>query len=60
MNFMYNRRRCIIVPIVSCKMNEDEKEMLEMYCLDEGVSMSWVIRRAVKEYLERKIEEEDN
>lgn len=34
-------------------MNEDEKEMLEMFCLEEDLTMSQVIRKAIKEYIER-------
>lgn len=46
------------MPIVSCKMNEDEKEMLEMFCLEEDLTMSQVIRKAIKEYIERSQEKQ--
>lgn len=47
------------MPVISCKMSQEEKEMLEVFCLEEDLTMSQVIRKAVKEYIERSQEKDD-
>ena len=36
---------------ISFRLTEEEKKMLEQYCEENDLSMSQVIRRAVKEYI---------
>ena len=36
---------------VSFRLTEEEKKMLEQYCEENDLSMSQVIRRAIKEYI---------
>ena len=41
---------------VSIRMEDDEKEQLQKYAEEHDLSMSWVIRRAIKEFLAKQEE----
>lgn len=47
------------MPVITCRLSEDEKEMLEVFCIEEDLTMSQVIRRAIKEYIEKAYKNED-
>ena len=36
---------------ISIRIEDDEKEQIQKYAEEHDLSMSWVIRRAVKEFL---------
>lgn len=36
---------------ISIRIEDDEKEQIQRYAEEHDLSMSWVIRRAIKEFL---------
>ncbi len=39
---------------ISIRIDENDKEILQAHAKEEGLSMSQVIRKAIKEYLEAR------
>ena len=39
---------------VSVRLSEEERATLEKYCQENDLSFSWVIRKAIKEYLPKE------
>ena len=37
---------------ISFKITEEEKVELQAYCLENDITLSWLVRRAVKEYMQ--------
>lgn len=37
---------------ISFKITEEEKAELQAYCLENDITLSWLVRRAVKEYMQ--------
>ena len=46
---------------ISIRIEDDEKEQIQHYAEEHDLSMSWVIRRAIKEFLasQEKTKEEE-
>ena len=43
----------IYITNINVRLSDDERERLEMYCMSEDLTLSWVIRRAIKEFLDK-------
>ena len=41
---------------ITIKIDEVEKELLQEYAEENDVTVSWVIRRLIKEFLDEKLE----
>lgn len=39
---------------ISVRLTEDERKILDDYCKQNDLSLSWVIRKAIKEYLPKE------
>ena len=55
------KKRRETMTTISIRIEDDEKEQIQHYAEEHDLSMSWVIRRAIKEFLasQEKTKEEE-
>lgn len=41
---------------IAARVTDEEKQELELYCRENDIKLSQLIRKAVKEYLEKRID----
>lgn len=47
------------MPTISIRIEEEEKKALQIFAAQQDVSISWVVRRAIKDYIEKQKQDKD-